>query len=176
MPPSSAMPWNSGCSDSCHRPDMYMRTSWSGPASHPSDTTTVRTMKAAASSAMATRRGTSSLRSTDGAPYGLLTLTRAAEDGRAAGDSDGRQRAAAREARLAATAVDEQHLLLAAELTPGVAVRVHRAAPVADRSLERSAQRLVQPRGRLAAHAARDAVGTQAGAVQRLVGVAGADA
>jgi hypothetical protein len=57
----------------------------------------------------------------------------ATEHGAAAGDADGRQRAAACETGFAAAAVYEELLLLASDFTPRVSIRVDGAAPVLDR-------------------------------------------
>src|SRR5262245_16379552 len=112
------------------------------------------------------RRGTSRR---EGA--GWLPLTTGAVDGRAACDSYRLQRTPAREAGLARAPVDEQLLLLPAQLAPGVAIGLYGAAAVGDRDLQRLTQRLMQALRGPSADAARDPGRARTGAVQRLVRV-----
>src|SRR2546426_5862786 len=98
-------------------------------------------------------------------------LATAAENCRPAGDPDHAQRPPACEARFARAAVDKQLLLLGAGIAPRVAVRVHRAAAIGDRELERLAQGFVKPARRSLADRVRDPAWTQSRAVERLVRV-----
>src|SRR2546422_8979547 len=100
-----------------------------------------------------------------------LTLATAAENGGTAGDADRAQRAPTRETRLAGPAVDEELFLLAADLSPRVAVGVDRAASIRDRQLERLAKRLMQASARFLAQRAGDPVRPKSCLVQRLVRV-----
>src|SRR5438034_356846 len=106
-----------------------------------------------------------------GPAAGLLMLATAAEHRGPSCDAHRRQRPPARVAGLARAAIDEQDLLLAADLPPRVPIRVHRAAAIPDRCLQRFTQGFVEAPRRLATHASGDAVWTQPRAVQRFVGV-----
>src|SRR2546422_1822083 len=100
-----------------------------------------------------------------------LTLATAAETGGTASDADRGQRAPTGETRLAGPAIDEELFLLAADLSPCVAVGVDRAASICDRQLERLAKRLVQAPRRFLAQRAGDPVRPKSCLVQRLVRV-----
>src|SRR6266581_4607106 len=168
-PPSMAMPWNRGCSGGSHALAIACSTSWSAMSIEPNETAMVSTWNPTASTAIATSLGRSALSST--ATAGLLMLATAAEHRGPSCDAHRRQRPPARVAGLARAAIDEQDLLLATNLPPRVAIRVHRAAAIPDRRLQRFTQGFVQAPRRLAAHASGDAVWTQPRAVQRFVGV-----
>src|SRR5581483_4728687 len=101
---------------------MSCSTSWSAVLSQPMATTIVKTMNATASAAIVKSRGISCLNALNGS-----ALAAATEHGGAAGDAHARERPPTREARLPPSAVDLQDLLLAADLTPRVAIGVHRA-------------------------------------------------
>src|SRR6266487_4404809 len=98
-------------------------------------------------------------------------LATAAENCRPAGDPDHAQRPPACEARFAPATVDKELLLLGAGLAPCVAIRVHRAAAIGDRELERLAQGFVKPAGGSLADRVRDSAWAQSRAVERLVRV-----
>src|SRR5262252_10416890 len=100
----------------------------------------------------------------------------AAENCRASGNAGAGERPPTRETGLARAPVHRQHLLLAAYLSPRVAVGVDRAAAVLDRRLQGLAQGLVQTSRGLAADALRDPVGADAGLVEGFVRVDVADA
>src|SRR5207247_8307380 len=123
-PPSMAMPWNRGCSGGPHALTIACSTTWSATPIEPSETAMVSTWNPTASTAIATSLGRSALSST--ATAGLLMLATAAEHRGPSCDAHRRQRPPARVAGLAGAAIDEQDILLAADLPPRVPIRVHR--------------------------------------------------
>src|SRR5712692_4582612 len=164
-PPSSAMAWNNGCNGSLHTLDIACSTCLSRSLNIPAATAIVRATYATATTTAATSRALSTCTDSRSA------LAMAAEDGAASRDADNRQRAPACEARFAGPTVDEKQFLLVADITPRVAIRVDRAAAIANRNLERIAQRFVQPANRFSAEASRNSIGPEFRAMQRLVGV-----
>src|SRR6266404_2295302 len=113
-PPSSAMPWKSGCSGSLQRLDIACSTCLSRLFRAPAASAIVKATNATASAEAATSRALS-------AGKGSVLAT-ATEDGGASRDANYGQWPAACGAGLAGAAVDEKLFLLAAHVAPRVAI------------------------------------------------------